>query len=178
MRIPAGGESFLEERLDVTDGEKHVTLQTETGTGQDHVAEVVGNRRERVLLHHGPDAAQFALGFLGVVRSHETDLLEQGQVGPVGTLGGIAVIGTNEGIESSLLVDIHVLQRVVVSRHVRPMRGARSKVGHDGSWALQIRVCRESWQDQFHQMGEVRKSRNDHKRAWLTAAKSVAISFL
>lgn len=128
--FPAIREGRLEQRLDVADREEHVTLEAETSTRQDHVAEVPGDGRERVFLHHSPNATQLSLCLHVVVRGDECDFLPQWEIGPVDTLGGVTVVGANERIESTLLMDIHILQRVMVSRHVGPMRGTRTKVGH------------------------------------------------
>ena len=59
---PAEWEGSGEEGLQVPDGEEDVTFQTKTGTGEDHVAEIVANWGQRVLFGHGPDARQLTPG--------------------------------------------------------------------------------------------------------------------
>lgn len=112
-------------------------FQTQTGTGKDHVSEVVRDGRERILLGHLPDASQLTLGLFSVVGADEFDAAEDVEVSPVGAIGSVAVVGTNQGVEGTLLVDIHVLERIMGPRHIGSVRSTRAKIGHlDWSIAL------------------------------------------
>ena len=61
----------------------------------------------RVLLHHGTNGPQFLRG-LGIVDgSDEGETLGQGKIGPVDTLGSVAVVGAEEvGKDLSLVLGV------------------------------------------------------------------------
>lgn len=100
--LPAirGGEVAAQ----VSDGEQDVTLEAETGTGQDGVVPVPAQRAQRVLLHHGADLGQLLLG-LGIVdRGDELDALGQWQVGPVDAFWCVAVVRVCDVVEDLALL--------------------------------------------------------------------------
>ena len=73
---------------------------------------------------------ELSASFLGIIRADELNFLAQRHIGPVHTLRIVTIIGADQLIESTLLVRVHILQRVVSTRHIRPMGGSRSKIGH------------------------------------------------
>lgn len=106
LGAPALGPGIGEKRRQVTDGEEDVTLQTKTSTGDDSIAEIPRNGRQRVFLHHGPDGAQLLAGSLAVDGRDEFDALANRQISPVGAIRGVAVVGTGNVGEDTLLVKI------------------------------------------------------------------------
>jgi hypothetical protein len=63
---PAIRPDSFEERLEVTNGEEDITLQTKTGSRNDSMAEIPRERRKRVLLEHGPSSLGLLLGSIVV----------------------------------------------------------------------------------------------------------------
>jgi hypothetical protein len=102
--LPALRPDLGEERLKVSNGEKNVALKTETGTRNDCVAEVPGDGRKRILLHHAADSLQFLGGSLAINLGDELRTLKPGKVGPVYTFGGIAVIRASDMAENAALM--------------------------------------------------------------------------
>lgn len=131
--LPAVGESSLEQRGDVTDGEQDVTLEEQTGTGQHHVLEVEADGRQRILLDHVADGAQLASGLLAVDLGDKADLLADGQIGPVDTFRGVAVVGSEQLVEGFLFMGVHLLV-LWVAAHVGAMRRVGTESGHFAGW--------------------------------------------
>jgi hypothetical protein len=84
--VPALRPGSLEERLKVANGEEDVTLETETSTGNDCMAEIPRERRERILLEHAPGGSGLLAGSLLVNLVDEAHALGQRQISPVDTV--------------------------------------------------------------------------------------------
>ncbi|EZF85733.1 hypothetical protein H110_03291, partial [Trichophyton rubrum MR1448] len=102
-------------------------------TRQDHVFEVETNGCQRIVLEHLPKRRGLLLGLLHVDRGDELDLLHERQIRPVDTLRRVRVVWADKGVKSLFLMEPHVDQRVVGARHVRPMGGPGTKIGHLGT---------------------------------------------
>lgn len=120
-------------------------FQSQSGTGEDHVLEVVRDGRQRILLDHVPDAGELPLGLARIVAGNELDPLEDVQIGPVDTIRGVTVVRTNQTVEGVLLVQIHLLERLVGARHVRAMRRSWPVVRHGVDLAILSRYFKTSW---------------------------------
>jgi len=131
----------LEQRLDVADGEEHVTirksvadqktwremytpLETETGARDNHIPEVISDWLQGVPLCHCPDAAQLSSSFLAVVSGNELDALRQRHICPVYAICIVAVVRLDEIVEDLPLVVGHLVDRVMGTAHIRSMRGS------------------------------------------------------
>jgi hypothetical protein len=128
LLAPALRPSGSEERFEVTDTEKDVTFETETGTGKDGIAEVPADRSERVLLHHTTNGLELrhCLFVLRVVDKGES--LGEGKVGPVDSLLGVQVIRVGEVAEDLTLVIRRGVANRVVLRLITGLRTVRD--GH------------------------------------------------
>ena len=167
VRLPAVGEGGLEEGLQVTDGEQYVTFETETSTGQDHVAEVETDGSERVILENLPEGGEFASGFNSVLLAHEGDSLHDGEIGPVDALWVVHVSGFEEILEDLLLVgghvDVGVFVGTVGAIDIGPVRRIGAITSdvvltisshNEGGWLLSqlhrdtVQICRkkEDWE--------------------------------
>lgn len=62
MLTPAFRPGLLEERLEVTNGEEDITLETESGTGDDGMAKVPAEGGQGILLDHLLGGAQLLGG--------------------------------------------------------------------------------------------------------------------
>lgn len=112
--IPALGPDLLEERLQVTNGEEDVALETETSTGDNGVAEVPAERRKGILLHHAANGGELLGGSLAVDLVDELEALGQRQVSPVDTFGGVAIVGTGDMAEDGALLGASISDGVIV----------------------------------------------------------------
>lgn len=101
---PALRPGGSEERLDVADREKNVTLETETGTGKNGVAEVPRDGAEGILLHHAADGLELLLCLLVLDPVDEGYPLAHGKVGPVGAVCCVDIVRVCEVAEDGLLV--------------------------------------------------------------------------
>ena len=90
--------------------DSHVPLKAQTSTWEDKVAEVVRDRGEGVLLELSPEPGEFVARLGAVLLQAEVDALAQRQISPVGTIGGIAVLGADDIVEGGHLVDLHLLE--------------------------------------------------------------------
>lgn len=86
------------------ESKKNIPFETQTGTGQNSIAEIPSDGAQGILLHHASDGAQLLEGLLVVGLGDEGDALVDGQVGPVDALGRVAVIGMEEIGEDGLLI--------------------------------------------------------------------------
>lgn len=104
MGVPALGPDLGKERLEVTNGEEDVALETETGTGENGMAKVPGDGGEGILLHHAANGLELLGGGLLVDLGDKLEALEQGQVGPVDAVGGIRIVGTGDMAKDAALL--------------------------------------------------------------------------
>ena len=81
----------------------HSPFETETGTGEDGIAEVPAKGGERILLDHAADGAELLARLLVVHAGDEGQTLEQRQVSPVDALGSVGIIRAEEVGEDGLL---------------------------------------------------------------------------
>jgi hypothetical protein len=120
--FPASWPDSLEERSQVSNGEKDVALklvsfefmyfhfgrnsplQTQSCTREHGIFKVPTDRRQRVLLHHSSDLLQFLQRFGIVNLVHERNSLTDWEISPVDTLGSVAVVWMKKVVENSLLV--------------------------------------------------------------------------
>lgn len=127
--LPAALENGLEEWLDITDGEQDVAFEQKTGTGKNHILEVVANWIERISSDHATNVSKLFSGLSGI------DLVDKGkapanrQIGPVGAILGVDVSWIDDLVEhrSFLLaqppwVSRDIGSRNVIVSHVRAMR--------------------------------------------------------
>lgn len=112
--IPALRPDLLEERLQVTNGEEDVTLETETSTGDNGVAEVPRERREGILLHHAANGRKLLGGSLAVDLVDELEALRERQVSPVDTFGGVTIVGAGDMAEDGALLGASISDGVVI----------------------------------------------------------------
>lgn len=111
----------------------YIPFEKQTGTRNDGVAEVPANGAQRVSLDHAAQVAELARG-LGVVDLvDEADLLHEGEISPVDTLGGEGVVGQEDLTENVGLLAVHVANiggRDVVAGAVGPMGRGETVVSH------------------------------------------------
>ncbi len=101
---PALGPHLLEQRLEVTNGEEDVALETETGTGKNGMAEVPRDGGEGILLDHVANRLELLGGGLLVDRRDKVEALHEREVGPVDAVGSIRVVGAGDMAEDAALL--------------------------------------------------------------------------
>lgn len=90
-RTPALRPGGSKQGREVADTEQDIAFETQSGAGQDCVAKVVREGAERVVLEHLPRRLGLLLVLGSLDATNELYALQQGQVGPVDTLGREAV---------------------------------------------------------------------------------------
>lgn len=109
-------------------------FETETGTRDHVVPEVLANGAKRVLLEHLPKFAKLPLGFLSINVGHKLDALANGHISPVSTVCIVQIIRVKQSVEDVRFVRCHVMSDVdvlcsgVVAGRIRPVRCSDSIV--------------------------------------------------
>lgn len=184
--LPAVLVGDVEQTGDVTDGEEDVTkvdllasvspqiksagyspFQTQTSTGQDKVAEVVGDGRQGIILDHGPEPGGLLGHLLAVLLQTEADTLTDGQIGPVATIGGVAVGGADDLIEGSLLMDLHLLE--VVENF---LRGLHCEMDVEPKWVRSKGLLVRWWFEGKERHGREKKRRSRSLHIYLTERRA------
>ncbi|KAI3477577.1 hypothetical protein L1887_60617 [Cichorium endivia] len=101
--LPALGPYSLEEGREVSDGEEGVALDKEAKTGDDVVAEVGADGRERVALEHATDLAELAASLCVGLCVDPRGLFPEGEVGPVGFRVACVRVGGEERLVESCI---------------------------------------------------------------------------
>lgn len=91
----------------------HAPFKAKACSRQHHIPKIVGDRAQWVGLEHVPYAGRFPPGLLCIVAGDELHLLGQWQIGPIYTIGGVAVVGTQQVIEY-LSLDLRNLRDAAV----------------------------------------------------------------